>query len=94
MNTKIEKLRAERSKNEEKIQQLKEKNHELDKKISHLENLEIVGAIRSLGLTLEELDAFVHTGVLPPQEPQNATHEDENETHPHMNEEAQHYVEY
>ena len=54
MNPKIKKLRAERSKNEEKIAAIRAKNAEIDKQITELENTDIVGTVRSLGVTLEE----------------------------------------
>ena len=55
MNPKIKKLRAERSKNEEKIAAIRAKNAEIDKQITELENTDIVGTVRSLGVTLENV---------------------------------------
>ena len=59
MNPKIKKLRAERSKNEEKIAAIRAKNAVIDKQITELENTDIVGTVRSLGVTLEELAAII-----------------------------------
>ena len=61
MNNKITKLRAERSKNEEKIAVLRSRNGEIDRQITELENLDIVGMVRSLGLTPEQLAALLQT---------------------------------
>ena len=43
MSNKISKLREERSKNDEKIARLQSRNGEIDKQITELENLEIIG---------------------------------------------------
>lgn len=55
ISKKIDKLRAELSKNKEKIETLSTLNEELDKQITELENLEIVGMVRSFKMTPEEL---------------------------------------
>ena len=60
MNPKLNKMRAEREKNERKIAVCRSRNAELDKKITELENLEIVGMVRSMGMTPEELAALIH----------------------------------
>ena len=59
MNSKIKKLQAERSKNEEKIARLRARNSEIDKQIMELENLDIVGIVRSMGVTPEQLAAII-----------------------------------
>lgn len=59
MSSKINRLRAERSKNDEKIAVLRARNNEIDKQITELENLDIVGMVRSMGMTPEQLAAFI-----------------------------------
>lgn len=49
MSSKINRLRAERGKNDEKIAVLRARNNEIDKQITELENLDIVGMVRSMG---------------------------------------------
>lgn len=65
MNHKITKLQSERTKNEEKIAVLRARNSEIDKQITELENLDIVGMVRSLGLTPEQLAALLQTSRIP-----------------------------
>lgn len=55
MNPKIEKLKQERAKNSEKISDLQERNRKLSEQITKLENNDIVGIVREIGLTPEEL---------------------------------------
>ena len=59
MNSKIQKLRVERLKNEKKIDVLRTRNGEIDKQITELENLDIVGMVRSIGMTPEQLAALL-----------------------------------
>ncbi len=59
MNNKIKKLQAERSRNDEKIADLRTRNSEIDKQITELENLDIVGIVRSMGVTPEQLAAII-----------------------------------
>ena len=59
MSSKINRLRAERGKNDEKIAVLRARNNEIDKQITELENLDIVGMVRSMGMTPEELAALI-----------------------------------
>lgn len=59
MNSKITRLRAERGKNDEKIAALRARNNEIDRQIIELENLDIVGMIRSVGMTPEQLAALI-----------------------------------
>ena len=61
MSNKISKLREERSKNDEKIARLQSRNGEIDKQITELENLEIIGVVRSFGMKPEELAALIQT---------------------------------
>lgn len=51
MNPKITKLLAEREKNSEKIAKLTARNDEIDKQVTELENLDIVGIVRRMGVT-------------------------------------------
>lgn len=61
MNQKIKKLQAERKKNEEKITVLKGRNADIDKQIIELENLDIIGLVRSKGMTTEQLAALMQS---------------------------------
>ena len=59
MSSKINRLRPERGKNDEKITVVRARNYEIDKQITELENLDIVGIVRSMGMTPEQLAAFI-----------------------------------
>ena len=61
MNPKIQKLRAEQEKNEEKIRKLEARNAELKEQIREMENTDIVGIVRDTGITPEELAALLLT---------------------------------
>ena len=54
MNPKIPKIREEICRNRKKIAALQAHGRELDKQLRELENLDIVGMVRSQGLTLEQ----------------------------------------
>lgn len=54
MNPKIQKLRTELAKNQEKIDKLETRNGELRQQIRELEDLDIVGMVRAQGLSMEE----------------------------------------
>ena len=54
MNPKIPKIREEISRNRKKIAALQAQNRDLEKHLRVLENLDIVGLVRSQGLTLEQ----------------------------------------
>lgn len=54
MNPKINKLRTELEKNNEKIAALQAKNKDLEKQIRELENLDIIGMVREQGMTMEQ----------------------------------------
>ncbi len=60
MNPKIEKLRTERTKVLEKLSRLQSRREALDEKITELENLEIIGVVREVGMSPEQLAAFLH----------------------------------
>ena len=51
MNPKIEKLKAERSRNIEKISDLQNRNRKLSEQITKLENNDIIGMVREIGMT-------------------------------------------
>lgn len=55
MNMRIEKLKEEHQRNENKIVYLQAKNKKLAEKIRQLENDDIVGAVRNSGVTIDEL---------------------------------------
>ena len=69
MNPKITKLLAEREKNDEKIAKLTARNEEIDKQVTELENLDIVGMVRRVGMTPDQLAALMEaarqSGPLP-----------------------------
>ena len=59
MNPKIEKLKAERSRNTEKISDLQNRNRKLSEQITKLENNDIIGMVREIGMTPEQLAAVL-----------------------------------
>lgn len=59
MNAKIEKLKAERGKNDGKIAALQTRNREIDEKIQELENTDIIGLVRERGMTPEMLAELI-----------------------------------
>ena len=59
MNPKIEKLKAERSRNTEKISDLQNCNRKLSEQITKLENNDIIGMVREIGMTPEQLAALL-----------------------------------
>lgn len=70
MNTKLNKLRIKRNKNNEKIQSLTKENEKLDKQILELENTDIIGLVRSMNLTPEQL-----LQILKPQQMREQCHD-------------------
>lgn len=70
MNPKITKLLVEREKNSEKIAKLNARNDEIDKQVTELENLDIVGIVRRMGVTPDELAALMQAAR--PSGPQSA----------------------
>ena len=82
LNPKITKLLAEREKNSEKIAKLNARNDEIDKQVAELENLDIVGIVRRMGVTPDELAALMQaarpSGPLSaaPAEKEDADHEE------------------
>lgn len=55
MNPKINKLRAELEKNNEKLEKLQARNAELQQQLQEAENMEILGMVRTCGMTVEEI---------------------------------------
>ena len=55
MNPKIQKLKDEKEKNLEKIAKLQERNREIDTAVTKLENTDIIGMVREMGVTPEKL---------------------------------------
>ncbi len=55
MNPRIEKMREEYAKNENKIASLQARNKSLKAKITDLENNDIIGLIRSSGISPDDL---------------------------------------
>ena len=53
MNPKINKLRAELEKNNEKMEKLQVRNAELQQQLQEAENMEILGMVRACGMTVE-----------------------------------------
>ncbi len=74
MNPKVKKLRAEREKNCEKIAKLKARNEEIDQEVTNLENTDIIGLVRGVGMTPDQLAALIQ-GISPntPVEPAGHT---------------------
>lgn len=70
MNIKLNKLRIKRNKNNEKIQSLTKENEKLDKQILELENIDIIGLVRSMNLTPEQL-----LQILKPQQMREQHHD-------------------
>ena len=82
MNAKIKKINAEYEKNAAKIAELQARQKELDKQRTELENLDIVGIVRRMGVTPDELAALMQaarpSGPLSaaPAEKEDADHEE------------------
>ena len=58
-NPKIKKIDAEYEKNAAKIKRLQERQRELEKERTELENLDIIGLVRGMGLTPDQLAALI-----------------------------------
>ncbi len=61
MNPKIRKIDAEYEKNAAKITELQERQKELEKLRLELENTDIIGLVRSMGLTPDQLAALIQS---------------------------------
>ena len=55
MNPRIAKLRAEKSKNCDRISSLQARNKRIDERILKLENTDILGMVREIGMTPDQL---------------------------------------
>ncbi len=55
MNPRIPKIRAEIAKNSARIAAWQEKNRVLSEQLEELENLDIIGMVREVGMTPEQL---------------------------------------
>ena len=80
MNPRIEKLKAERAKNAEKISTLQERNRKLSEQIVKLENTDLIGMVREIGMTPEQLFEMLSGKQTAVPEPMKETedYEDEN----------------
>ncbi len=63
MNPKVKKLRAEKEKNNEKIAKCTARNEEIDKEVLQLENTDIIGLVRGIGMTPDQLAALIQSAV-------------------------------
>ena len=79
MNPKIEKLKAERAKNIEKIGTLQERNRKLSDQIVKLENTDIIGMVREHDMTPEQLFELLSCKQSVAPEPMAETEGYENE---------------
>ena len=82
MNSKIDKLREERSKHTTKIESLQSRVKEIDEKITELENIDIVGMVRERGVTpemLAELLKAMHGKPVPAENRNSIRMEDTHE---------------
>lgn len=60
MNPKIKKINTEYQKNAAKIAKLEARQVELTKQRTELENLDIIGLVRGMGLDPDQLAALIH----------------------------------
>ena len=72
MNPKFKKIDAEYEKNAAKISALQNRQKELEKQRRELENLDIVGLVRGMGMTAEELSGEVKNSA-EPEHPKSAS---------------------
>ncbi len=61
MNPKIKKLKAEKERNVLRITEMTSRNEEIDKQVTELENLDIIGIVRENSITLEELFELIRS---------------------------------
>ena len=64
MDARIPKLRAEAARLKTRIENLTTRYNATVEKITELENLEIVGMVRSQNMSIEQLAALIKGGVL------------------------------
>ena len=65
MNPKFKKIDKEYEKNAVKITELQTRQCELEKERLELENLDIIGLVRSMGLTPDQLAAIIKAAPVP-----------------------------
>ena len=85
MNPKIEKLKAERSRNTEKISDLQNRNRKLSEQITKLENNDIIGMVREIGMTPEQLAALLSAKAADSPETEEPNEYEETEGYEHEN---------
>ena len=61
MNPKIKKINKEHAKNAAKIAELQARQAELEKQRTELENLDIIGLVRNVGLSPNQLAALIRS---------------------------------
>ena len=61
MNPKIKKLKAERERNVLRITEMTSRNEEIDKQVTELENLDIIGIVRENSIPPEELFELIRS---------------------------------
>ena len=61
MNPKIKKIDSEYEKNAAKITELQARQRELEEQRTNLENLDIIGLVRGMGLTPDQLAALIQS---------------------------------
>ena len=61
MNPIINKLKAEKEKNLRKIAEMTARNEEIDKQVTELENLDIIGIVRENEVTPEQLAELIQS---------------------------------
>lgn len=83
MNPKIKKIDAEYEKNAAKIAELLARQKELEKQRTEVENLDIVGLARSLGVTPDELAAIIQKAKENPASAVTGREESDYETQNH-----------
>jgi len=59
LNPKIKKIDSEYEKNAAKITELQARQRELEEERTNLENLDIIGLVRGMGLTPDQLAALI-----------------------------------
>ena len=64
-NPRIKKIDAEYEKNAAKITRLQERQRELEKERTELENLDIIGLVRGMGLTPDQLAVLIGAAPAP-----------------------------
>ena len=61
MNPKIKKLKAEKERNVLRITEMTSRNEEIDKQVTELENLDIIGIVRENSIMPEELFELIRS---------------------------------